>query len=530
MPIKTFLTALLVLGSAHAQVLPGLPSLPQLPPIPGLPSSPSGTQPQLPSLPSVGDVVAPILGETGGTPSTEDKGQEKPDYSPIQNVFSFPDTRLETLPKGKLPYLSVHTLTDLKTYQQNAETCRKERQAGRTPDASQCPTYEWQVPYSLANQSQEVARDLRRAWQRFEDRYYWRAATALNNPATWLTRCVLDLNLGLNPQTPTLKTHVPEGVVPAQQASKVPATAPEPGLHLDTYLFFPQVSNRDYCDGLNPDLTIMFVPGVCNYLFGARIFCVEGDTTTLNPLSPRPIYFNMDAAVRRIQDAVQHAHTKYLAEYQTDTVKALVNPQRPLFFPLPWASNVPGQGAVIAPVMNADVGQKQFLQLGKTAKARLGGALGANAPLYYYQWAYNSPTLRVHTLPSRNETLTSLPGIWPLEEFKRLLGVSSLPNQELFGYTTFFQAWQEMKALMLPEDMGAKLARPLLYQATGTNVEWSTGASVVVPAPIPIAPYSSLGLPYAGPQMLYDWVSVPEGYTIPRVQGRPAFTYAPLLR
>lgn len=41
-----------------------------------------------------------------------------------------------------------------------------------------------------------------------------------------------------------------------------------------------------------------------------------------------------------------------------------------------------------------------------------------------------------------------------------------------------------------------------------------------MPAPMLIEPFVA-GLPYTGPQTRFSWVSVAEGYEVPRVQGNP---------
>jgi hypothetical protein len=46
----------------------------------------------------------------------------------------------------------------------------------------------------------------------------------------------------------------------------------------------------------------------------------------------------------------------------------------------------------------------------------------------------------------------------------------------------------------------------------------SLTGSLDFPRPIPVAPYV---LPFAGERTYWGWVSVPEGYEIPRVKGQP---------
>lgn len=523
-----------VFSPVYAFNLPGLPKLPSLPALPQLPQvPPMSSLPNFPPLPQL-----PPLGNAGAVPAAvpdpADQGATPPDYSQITNLFNFPDIRLETLPKGRVPYLTVNNVEALKTYQQNAPLCRSDKMDNKAVDASKCPQYEWSVPYSAEADSQAVARDLRQAWQRFEDRYYWRAMLELNNPGLLVTNCIVDLGTGLRPTTPEVKVHVPEGSFPSPLQGKLESGRPNPQMNLDSYFPLPQVPNTDYCGNTSPSLTIMFLPGACTYAGSVRLFCIEGSTRSLNPLAPNPLIFNMAAAQNRVVTAIKAAHSSYLADYQTDVLNALFNPKdHKLFFPLPWRSLVPGDGAVIAPVANTSISLTPLNDLAQTAKSKLGGLIGNNAYPYYFQWAYRSPTLGLNTLPSRHEALGTPPGLWPLEEFKRALPPTSLPLQERLGYSSFFEAWNELRAVMLPEPLLAKAARPITYMAFGNNIYlhlFAVPTIVPIPAPVPIPPYFGLGLPFVGPQMQFDWVSVPEGYAIPRVVGRPLYDYAPLLR
>lgn len=168
-------TVFLILSPAHAQIsLPGIPGLPALPPlslpaVPGLPSSlPTISIPSAPALPNV---TPPNV---NGLSSTNDKAS----YPARENIFSFPDIRLEKLPEGRPPFLEVMHVPSLKTYQAHQDACHQAEVKGDPPNLTDCPQYEWSVPYSLESASQDAARDLRAAWQRFEDRYYVRREVA----------------------------------------------------------------------------------------------------------------------------------------------------------------------------------------------------------------------------------------------------------------------------------------------------------------------------------------------------------------
>lgn len=495
--------------------LPFLPSIPclKLPPLPvdlnalPLPALPLDAIPKvlgpLPTLPSVDDKLAEAAAKVGGSSA--------PNYAQLnQFLFHFPDTRLETLPRAKIPYLSLN-------------------------DTAKDGANEWIVPYSQESGSVTAATGMRAAWQRFEDRYYWRANLELNNPALYLTNCLVDLNMGLQTRTVQSRVTVAPNEVGTDPkiSGKYPFSTPE-SLKLDTYLPFPQVHNSDYCEGMTvnliPEIPVMYLPGVCFTILGTPTgVCIEGDKTSItNPLAPAPIYFNMNEARRRLADAVAKAHTDYLLEYQGDVISALFNKNNKYFFPLPWQSLLPGNGAVIAPVMNQQVSPKPVMDLANRVRQTYQAdpetrLFALNSYPYFFQNLVRSPTLSLHALPTRKDVLKSPPGVWLYEEYKRLLPPTNLPFQEQFGYTTFFQAYNEPKVALLPEDVAGKLMHPILYYATGVLQDLS-GFSVILPQPIRISEYMA-GLPFVGPQARYDWKSVPEGYAIPRVKGQPLFDY-----
>ena len=165
-------------------------------------------------------------------------------------LYNFPDNRLETLPKGKLPFLTVMDAQKLKAAQQNDSSCCR--------DARAYPKFEWSVPIGTEVASRAVGRDLRAA----------------------------------------------RDVVPEELRPHLPASPPHDDLHLDTYGPFPLIPKSDYCDDVSLDPTVMFLPGTCDYAFGVKVLCIEGKTASLNPLAPRPLWFNDAEARRRVQDAV----------------------------------------------------------------------------------------------------------------------------------------------------------------------------------------------------------------------------------
>ena len=519
------------LGSsvATAQInlnLPGFsfPNL-QLPSLPSLPSS----LPSLPSLPSI--PALPSFAASIAQPSTTTGN--KPDYSGRKAIFSLPDNRLELLPQARPPYIEVMQLDQFKTYQANRDQCRKEEDLKKGySDASKCPKYEWSVPYSLEEASQDAAKDLRAAWQRFEDRYYWRVTASLNNPAGYAAYCWINWGGGVNPNRPQTRVTVGATDLEPSLRNTIPLSEPDPQLNLDSYFPLPQVDNKDFCDGLTLQvLPIMYIPAFCVQFEGVDILCT--------PDNPKPLWFNLDEALTRVKDAIFKAHTDYLADYQLDVMKALTpasssqtTGQR-LLFALPWRSNLPDDGAFIAPIINADISPTQFIDLGNTASSALGGLEGANAIPYYLQSIYRAPTLDLLALSTSNTVVNNPPGDWRLEEFKRLLAPSNPAYYERVGYVNFFEAWNQMTTTVLPEPTFAKATRPILYWAVGIKINIAPASCPTIiciggeVTPVPIAPYL---LPFVGPQMKWTWASVPEGYDIPRVVGNPLFDYRPLLR
>jgi hypothetical protein len=292
----------------------------------------------------------------------------------------------------------------------------------------------------------------------------------------------------------------------------------DPLFKLDRYLPVPQVPRADFCDELSLQLLpIMYIPGFCVRLEGVDLFCSSN--------FPAPLWFNFEEAVKRVTSAIGRAHTKYLVEYQKDVAEALLPGKRALFFPLPWRSHLPGDGAVVAPVFDLNFNPNQFKELAQQASQKLGGLEGANAYAYYFQTLpglgiNRSPTLNLHLLPGRTDVLYTPPGVWKLEEMKRWLGPANLVYYENFGYASFFEVWSQVDTAVLPE--GQPLLRNIIYGATAVILDCKILSVSCVPIPLPVPiPIPPFKMPFAGPRTYWGWVSVPEGYAIPRVKGEP---------
>jgi hypothetical protein len=423
-----------------------------------------------------------------------------PDYSSRNNIYS--STQLTPVPHAR--FMNVEAMRQYK------ECIAQGRE--------NCQNYEFTAPYSLDSETVNVATKLRAAWQRLEDRYYWRAMTRLNNPAMVVSHCSLDWKNGQKAQAAKLVVNVENNMFPQELAGKVPQQQPDDRLHMDSYGLLPQVPNTDYCEGLNLEIAIMYLPGTCIYLGSAKLFCIEGNTPSLNPLAPRPLNFRNDLAVQRVKQAIQDAQTTYLKEYAQDVMKALAPSAK--FFPLPWSGL---DGAVVAPAMSRGPDLAFLKNNSQEAANNLGGIFQATTYPYYLQGLSGpSLALRAHLLPKQGDVLgvPNPPGVWKLEEFKRRFPINNPMMYERFGYTNLFQSWSEVKPRLLPEAVNVKPLRQMIYMASGGNIYLPNTVPVPMPAPMLIEPFVA-GLPYTGPKTRFAWVSVAEGYGVPRVQGNP---------
>lgn len=436
------------------------------------------------------------------------RAEDAPDYSQRTNLYN--QTVLTPIPHARF--------LNAEAFKQH-QACKAQGKKD-----SECGRYAFTAPYSLDTATVRVGTALRTAWQRLEDRYYWRAVVRLNNPVMNVTHCLVNWSTGSAvAKAPALTLNTEANMVPAPLAGKLPLKPPDDQLKLDRYGLMPSVPNTDYCQNLDWDLSIMYLPGTCFWLGSARLFCIEGTTPSINPLAPAPLAFRFDLARQRILKAIKEANTEYLADYVKDVVKAL-SPSA-TFFPLLWSGL---NNAVIAPTMSLKP-DLTFLKAGaQEAGDRLGGIFKATAYPYYLQ-SLTGPNLalRAHLLPKTKDVLgqPNPPGVWKLEEFKRRFPVNNPVMYERFGYTNLFEAWNEIMPRLLPEEVAAKPLRQMIYLAEGNNIFFPSPVPVPMPAPMLIPEYSA-GLPYTGPQTRFTWVSVGEGYEVPRVSGVPALDYS----
>ncbi len=94
-------------------------------------------------------------------------------------LLSQPDYRLEQVLKGKWPYLEVLRKDRFQEYQKGP--CDPKNDPNACKDRmpwNEAQAHEFRLPMSSLEATREVAKDLRKAWQRFEERYYWRVISA----------------------------------------------------------------------------------------------------------------------------------------------------------------------------------------------------------------------------------------------------------------------------------------------------------------------------------------------------------------
>ena len=282
-------------------------------------------------------------------------------------LLSAPDYRLEQLLKGKWPYVEVLRKDRFRDYQKGQCDPQKDPNGcrGRLPWA-EAQAHEFYLPMSSLEATREVARDLRKAWQRFEERYYWRVITELNNPAVWCADGLAGVRgPPLAPPLPDFRLQIPSGGVDpaflaAARGGLDMGTWASAGLHkLDRYLPVPQVDPKEFCDGLGMQiLPLMYIPGFKILIQGQEIFRTDGYPS-------RPVWFNSDEASSRVERAMQKALTEYYADYQQEVARILLTP-RPstpqdliqtldlgaprAYLPVPWQGHLLGGGSVVAPV------------------------------------------------------------------------------------------------------------------------------------------------------------------------------------
>ena len=267
---------------------------------------------------------------------------------------------------------------------------------------------------------------------------------------------------------------------------------------------------------------------------------------------PSPPVGCNDCVARGVVKGQEHALTNYYPDYLADVLQAIgVN----LPLALHWQSPLSAPaGATIAPVMDISLPLEEVHQVAREATQNDPRAY----PYFFQAGAYNNYCLPVipddvlaalRRLPG--ETLNpETPGIPELEAYKR-----DLASRESAGDTwQRFDTWWRGKEEIYPKyDRGGAgftgsgapstlaLATPTFYACTGYAPfiqVYQKMDTIVKPLPgfqriatclkaeppfvgLTVAPPVPIPFTFAGPRFHTDWVSVPEGYDISRVQGEP---------
>jgi hypothetical protein len=208
------------------------------------------------------------------------------------------------------------------------------------------------------------------------------------------------------------------------------------------------------------------------------------------------VLINWDCVMQRLQRASETSLSQYLPEYWADVLMAIATN---LPFALWWESPFPDGGAVIAPVFSLTPKPAQYTGL----------VQGARDAAYYFDGRYLPflfPDLPVPYAPG--EATAQNPGIPQLEARKRQLERATLLEYQQFGFSSFFFVHGGHQ-----DTLFFKLERgPYLL----TFCFKLTPPAIVPNFPIPVPGF----IPQV-PKAFTAFESVPEGYAIPRVKGRP---------
>ncbi len=504
-----------------------------------------------------------------GSLGTSFASQGQDPYTPGA-ASGLPWYKPEEVLKGKVPYVTVYRY-DL-------------FQSGLKDPQARVP-YEWHLPFSTLEGSRAVALDLIRAWQRLEERTYWHVLSRINYQfGTSQARCFAndlikdwfkgafradkpEVKVGVAPE------HLPAGFNPPLA---LPPAASDGTFRLEWYTYFhgggTALSSSEYCDDLgNGDFPIYpYIPGSCVKALGQKV-CTPG--------YPDPLYLDMDEFKGRARRGMEHAAKAYILDYEKDVLNA-VKPRGDLmgfanalsqgsvrdpeiFAPTDWSGALLGSGALLTPVVrlvdlpkvkddleaiwkairdaryaDGDLNRVKELYFVPSLQALLSRAgLGGILALPQVAEGARAQVLSLFQGPKYRSEVAR--GIWPLEELKRWFPPSRPEVHEALGYTTYFQVFGKLDFTILPdpgarwspgEYAGVAFVRSLHIWNVPFIVDYDNPVAVF-PIPIPsvypdfenirpifIPPY---GIFYAGPRYYYDWVSVPEGYPVPRVKGTP---------
>lgn len=405
----------------------------------------------------------------------------------------------------------------LRKFMENWEVCRKD---GQRP-ADRCPRFEWQVWIWPEEASRKAARELQRAWKRWQERTWWRAHVSVNSYILYPVECWTGVwqgdrfsRLGVPPaQVSVREQDVPNNF---RLPSGLAYREMDPKLTLEWSDFQaagvppyirPAVPKQDFCDGLGWDFGTFPVPG--------WRLVINGWVAFSTPNWPEPLNWrtHLDGYTRRLyQQALGHAYGRYYTEYWGDVLsRALAWVPAALWWQglRPWENS----GVVLQPVVK--ITPEDLSRYPDSLRERMKviervSTLDPRAVLYYGQPTLPFPTYRMGPLGEGN---WQPPGIERLEHFKRWweagLPAHVIYEPERGGWATFFQAWNQWDWTW---------DRPVFYLASALETScWWWNCTTY---PVPVA-YLRGWMVHWLPRVHYGWVTVPEGYGIPRVQGDP---------
>lgn len=386
--------------------------------------------------------------------------------------------------------------------------------------------------------------------------------------------------LELNPDKPEVKVGTPAGAFPKGYTAPLPLrpAAAEGAHRLDWYSYYysgnARVPPEDYC-GDAGWVSLPFFPVIP----GWKILLPLGIEIT-SPNYPNPLWIDMGELEARARKGMEKMASAYVKDYEVDIAKAIAPRGDPasfasslqnllsgtpglndpeIYLPTAWSGHGAGLGAVVTPVIRwGEIPQaardlQEILNL--YGQMDFKDNLLNTARYAYLQQVLEGLARRLGIsipLPAVTKTASDIlktaligdkyrdekaRGIWPLEEAKRWFPPSLFQVHEALGYTTYHQVFGKVEATTLPDPRAnwapgeyawVSFMRSLHIWHVPIIIDCRVPPPPFMPCPtypdfanirpIPVAPYA---LFYGGPRYYWDWVSVPDGYPIPRVEGLP---------
>lgn len=421
---------------------------------------------------------------------------------------------------GRAPVLlATHSFVEITQVERLRafQACQK---AGKTDCNTDKYRHEWSVPFITVENANKLEKALSLAWNRFDARVNWRLNTVINN-------------FGVLPFPHR------DYLLPTFSFSGNCLLGGMTGFNIDTKLgawdgsVLASMKASDFCDDLTLDKAVSLASTHLPY----PAPCGLGGGT---------VYWNEVA--RRYAEAMKHALTKYYPDYWIDVAKAFA-----MYMPqaLDWggfgptSSLVPGTegGSLIAPVYASIPNPVQYVNLA-TKAAALDPLVGYSYIMQKYPYMLNPIGNAVlqnkGVLSLANITNETTTGIAQLEQLKYKLstredifnrtyqwsltgaakptgntGAGTLREVEAIGYAPFLRVYSKVDKEISPRPVMLMVSCGQLVFTPFPNLVERIYPVPVSPAPLPVA--------YIVPRVHTEWMSVPEGYEIPKVKGVPSF-------